>query len=140
MADALRDAGIAVFGPGAEGAQLESSKAWAKQLMQDAGVPTAGHWAVTSEEEALAVLAQVGRPLVVKADGLAAGKGVTVADTLAEAEAAIREAFGGRFGSAGSHLVLEERLQGPEVSVFALGWGADGAAATGPGPQAADGR
>ena len=120
VADALRDAGIAVFGPGAEGAQLESSKAWAKQLMQDAGVPTAGHWALTSEEEALAVLAQVGRPLVVKADGLAAGKGVTVADTMAEAEAAIREAFGGRFGSAGSHLVLEERMQGPEVSVFAL--------------------
>ena len=89
-------------------------------------MPTAGHWAVTSEEEALAVLAQVGRPLVVKADGLAAGKGVTVADTLAEAEAAIREAFGGRFGSAGSHLVLEERLQGPRCrcspSVMGSGW------------------
>ena len=120
VADALRQAGIAVFGPGAEGAQLEASKAWAKQLMQEAGVPTAGHWAVTSEAEALAVLAEVGRPLVVKADGLAAGKGVTVADTIEQAEAAIRDAFAGRFGSAGSHLVLEERLQGPEVSVFAL--------------------
>ena len=65
VADALRQAGIAVFGPGAEGAQLEASKAWAKQLMQEAGVPTAGHWAVTSEAEALAVLAEVGRPLVV---------------------------------------------------------------------------
>ena len=119
-ADALRQAGIAVFGPGAEGAQLEASKAWAKQLMQEAGVPTAGHWAVTSEVDALAVLAEVGRPLVVKADGLAAGKGVTVADTIEQAEAAIRDAFAGRFGSAGSHLVLEERLQGPEVSVFAL--------------------
>ena len=120
VADALRDAGIAVFGPGADGAQLEASKAWAKQLMQEAGVPTAGHWAVNSEAAALAVLADVGRPLVVKADGLAAGKGVTVADSVDEAEAAIREAFAGRFGDAGSHLVLEERLQGPEVSVFAL--------------------
>ena len=120
VADALRSADIAVFGPDAAGAQLEASKAWAKQLMQDAAVPTAGHWSVHSEDEALAVLHKVNRPLVVKADGLAAGKGVTVADTVAEAEAAIREAFQGRFGDAGSHLVLEERLQGPEVSVFAL--------------------
>ena len=120
VADVLREAGIAVFGPGADGAQLEASKAWAKQLMQDAGIPTARHWAVGTEAEALAVLDQVNRPLVVKADGLAAGKGVTVADSVAEAEAAIREAFAGRFGSAGEQLVLEERLQGPEVSVFAL--------------------
>ncbi len=120
VADDLRQVGIAVFGPGAEGAQLEASKAWAKQLMQEAGVPTAGHWAVTSEAAALAVLAEVGRPLVVKADGLAAGKGVTVADTIEQAESAIKEAFAGRFGSAGSHLVLEERMQGPEVSVFAF--------------------
>ena len=120
VADALREAGIAVFGPGADGAQLEASKAWAKQLMQEAGIPTAGHWAVDSEAAALAVLKQVNRPLVVKADGLAAGKGVTVADSVAESETAIREAFAGRFGSAGAQLVLEERLQGPEVSVFAL--------------------
>ena len=120
VADALRAAGLAVFGPGADGALLEASKAWAKQLMQDAGIPTAGHWAVDSEAQALAVLAEVDRPLVVKADGLAAGKGVTVADTVAEAEAAIRAAFAGRFGNAGTHLVLEERLSGPEVSVFAL--------------------
>ena len=120
VADVLREAGIAVFGPGADGAQLEASKAWAKQLMQEAGIPTAGHWAVGTEAEALAVLEQVNRPLVVKADGLAAGKGVTVADSVDEAEAAIHEAFAGRFGSAGEQLVLEERLQGPEVSVFAL--------------------
>ena len=120
LADTLREAGIAVFGPGADGALLEASKAWAKQLMQDAGVPTARHWAVSSEAEALAVLKQVDCPLVVKADGLAAGKGVTVADSIAETQAAIEEAFGGRFGAAGTHLVLEERLQGPEVSVFAL--------------------
>lgn len=120
LADTLRDAGFAVFGPGAAGAQLEASKAWSKQLMQDANVPTAGHWTVSSETEARSVLAQVGRPLVVKADGLAAGKGVTVAETMEQAEAAVQEAFQGRFGAAGSQLVLEERLQGPEVSVFAL--------------------
>ena len=94
VADDLRQAGIAVFGPGAQGAQLEASKAWAKQLMQEAGVPTAGHWSVTSESAALDVLAEVGRPLVVKADGLAAGKGVTVAESIAETKAAIQEAFG----------------------------------------------
>ena len=120
VADALRKAGIPVFGPGADGARLEASKAWAKQLMQEAGVPTAKHWAVGSEVEAMAVLKDVQRPLVVKADGLAAGKGVTVATTINEAETAIRDAFRGRFGSAGSRLVLEERLEGPEVSVFAL--------------------
>ena len=120
VADALRAAGIAVFGPSAEGAQLEASKAWAKQLMLEAGVPTARHWAVASEADALAVLADLKRPLVVKADGLAAGKGVTVADSVDQAKTAIQEAFAGRFGSAGAQLVLEERLQGPEVSVFAL--------------------
>ena len=120
VADALRSADIAVFGPDAAGAQLEASKAWAKQLMHEAAVPTAGHWSVHSEDEALAVLHELKRPLVVKADGLAAGKGVTVAETVAEAEAAIQEAFQGRFGAAGSQLVLEERLEGPEVSVFAL--------------------
>ena len=120
VADAMRARGLAVFGPSAEGAQLEASKAWSKALMQDAGIPTAGHWSVNSEADALAVLRRVGRPLVVKADGLAAGKGVTVAETVEEAETAIREAFAGRFGSAGEQLVLEERLEGPEVSVFGL--------------------
>ncbi|MFZ9849707.1 MAG: phosphoribosylamine--glycine ligase, partial [Vulcanococcus sp.] len=81
LADQLRAAGVPVFGPGADGAQLEASKHWAKALMQEAGVPTAGHWQATSLEQALAVLEQQGRPLVVKADGLAAGKGVTVAET-----------------------------------------------------------
>ena len=120
LADRLRAAGLAVFGPGADGAQLEASKAWAKQLMQDAGIPTAGHWSVRTAEEGLAVLEQVQRPLVVKADGLAAGKGVTVAASIEESATAIKEAFGGRFGSAGERVVLEECLQGPEVSVFAL--------------------
>jgi len=120
LADLLRQAGFPVFGPGADGAQLEASKQWAKALMVEAGVPTAGYWPASSREEALAVLSQQRTPLVVKADGLAAGKGVTVADTLAETEAAINEIFNGRFGSAGASLVLEERISGPEVSVFAL--------------------
>jgi phosphoribosylamine--glycine ligase len=120
VANRLRDAGLAVFGPNADGAQLEASKAWAKALMRDAGIPTAGHWTVASDSEGLELLNQLQRPLVVKADGLAAGKGVTVAETLDDTATAIREAFAGRFGTAGERLVLEERLQGPEVSVFAL--------------------
>ena len=120
LADHLRDAGVAVFGPSADGAQLEASKAWAKQLMQEASIPTAGHWSISNADEGLAVLEQIQRPLVVKADGLAAGKGVTVATSVEESADAIREAFGGRFGTAGDRVVLEECLQGPEVSVFAL--------------------
>jgi phosphoribosylamine--glycine ligase len=120
LADRLRAEGLTVFGPGADGAQLEASKQWAKALMQEAGVPTAGYWPATSLEQALAVLDQQNRPLVVKADGLAAGKGVTVADTVADTRTAIEEVFDGRFGAAGTALVLEERLSGPEVSVFAL--------------------
>jgi phosphoribosylamine--glycine ligase len=133
LADGLRAAGVPVFGPGADGAQLEASKQWAKALMLEAGIPTAGYWPASSREQALAILEREGRPLVVKADGLAAGKGVTVAETLDEARAAIEEIFAGRFdsGQAGSDvnanadapgatLVLEERTHGPEVSVFAL--------------------
>jgi phosphoribosylamine--glycine ligase len=118
LADRMREAGFAVFGPGADGARLEASKQWAKALMVEAGVPTAGHWPADRLDDALAVLRAQNRPLVVKADGLAAGKGVTVAASVAEAEAAIREVFEGRFGAAS--LVLEECLEGPEVSVFAL--------------------
>jgi phosphoribosylamine--glycine ligase len=120
LADQLRQAGLMVFGPGADGAQLEASKRWAKELMHAVGVPTAGHWVVENREAALALIDELGRPLVVKADGLAAGKGVTVASTLEETRQAIEEAFAGRFGNAGTTLVLEECLQGPEVSVFAL--------------------
>ncbi|MCT0225857.1 phosphoribosylamine--glycine ligase [Synechococcus sp. CS-1328] len=120
LADRLRGAGLAVFGPGADGALLEASKRWAKALMREAGIPTAGHWSATSAAEALVILEQQNRPLVVKADGLAAGKGVTVAESVAETRAAIEEAFAGRFGEAGTCLVLEERMSGPEVSVFAL--------------------
>ncbi|MFM7362861.1 MAG: phosphoribosylamine--glycine ligase, partial [Cyanobium sp.] len=118
LADQLRGRGFAVFGPGADGARLEASKQWAKALMVEAGVPTAGHWPADRLEDALAVLAREERPLVVKADGLAAGKGVSVCASVAETETAIREVFAGRFGA--TSLVLEERLEGPEVSVFAL--------------------
>ncbi len=120
LADRLRAAGLAVFGPGAEGAQLEASKQWAKALMAEAGVPTAGHWCAGTVEEALAVLKREGRPLVVKADGLASGKGVTVPASLEACHQAIHEVFDGRFGAAGASVVLEERIEGPEVSVFAL--------------------
>ncbi|MCP9833462.1 MULTISPECIES: phosphoribosylamine--glycine ligase [unclassified Cyanobium] len=127
LADRLRSEGLAVFGPGADGALLEASKRWAKDLMREAGVPTAGYWAATSRQEALEALERHGRPLVVKADGLAAGKGVTVADSLEQCRDAIEEVFAGRFQTgapdgtdAAPSLVLEERLHGPEVSVFAL--------------------
>lgn len=125
LADELREQGLTVFGPGADGAQLEASKAWAKQLMTQAGVPTAPSWVVTSRTEGLDLLHCLGHPPVVKADGLAAGKGVTVASTMAEAEAAVDRAFAGAFGRAGEQLVLEERLEGPEVSVLALCDGRD---------------
>jgi phosphoribosylamine--glycine ligase len=124
LADGLRAEGFPVFGPGADGARLEASKHWAKALMQDAGIPTAGYWPASSRDQALEILEREGRPLVVKADGLAAGKGVTVADSLEEAREAIGEIFAGRFGAGaeaeGASLVLEERTHGPEVSVFAL--------------------
>ncbi|WP_320667083.1 phosphoribosylamine--glycine ligase [Prochlorococcus sp. MIT 1307] len=120
VADELREAGLTVFGPGANGAKLEASKTWAKELMLEAGVPTARYWSVSTEEEALVTLKNFQGPLVVKADGLAAGKGVTVAETIEEAKTAIQEAFNGKYGASGEKLVLEERLQGPEVSVFAL--------------------
>jgi phosphoribosylamine--glycine ligase len=120
LADQLRGRGLAVFGPGREGALLEASKGWAKQLMREAGVPTAGYWQAGDEVTALAALEAHGQPLVVKADGLAAGKGVTVPETMEQARAAIAEVFAGRYGSAGASVVLEERLHGPEVSVFAL--------------------
>jgi phosphoribosylamine--glycine ligase len=127
LADRLRAEGVAVFGPGADGALLEASKRWAKDLMREAGVPTAGYWAATDRQQALEALERHGRPLVVKADGLAAGKGVTVAESLEECRQAIEEVFAGRFQPAGAggeaaapSLVLEERLEGPEVSVFAL--------------------
>ena len=120
VADAVRAAGIACFGPGAAGAEIEGSKRFSKELMGRAGVPTAAYGSFTDEASALAYVREQGAPLVVKADGLAAGKGVVVATELAEAEEAVRECFAGAFGAAGSTVVIEEMLTGPECSLLAF--------------------
>lgn len=120
VADAVRAAGVPCFGPGAEGAQMEGSKRFSKELMGRAGVATAAYGSFTDEAAALAYVREQGAPLVVKADGLAAGKGVIVATEQAEAEEAVRECFAGTFGEAGSTVVIEEMLTGPECSLLAF--------------------
>ena len=120
VADAVRAAGIPCFGPGAAGAQLEGSKLFSKQLMARAGIPTAAYGSFTDEESALAYVREQGAPVVVKADGLAAGKGVVVALTLDEALDAVHECFDGAFGDAGSTVVIEEMLTGPECTLLAF--------------------
>ncbi len=120
ISDYLRSQGIPVFGPTQAGAQIEASKSWAKELMQSAGVPTAAAQTFTDANAAKAYIRAQGVPVVVKADGLAAGKGVTVATTLAQAEAAVDAAFGGTFGLAGEKVLVEEYLTGQEVSVLVL--------------------
>jgi phosphoribosylamine---glycine ligase len=126
LADALQEEGIRCCGPTAEAARLEGSKQFAKEVADAAGIPTARWEAFTDTHHALDFVRRRGAPLVVKADGLAAGKGVVVAQTVEEAEAAviacIRE---GSFGAAGATVVIEELLEGPEVSVFALCDGTD---------------
>jgi phosphoribosylamine--glycine ligase len=121
LGDRLREAGVVTFGPSAAAAALEGSKADAKAFLVRHGIPTARHVTVRELDEAVAAVHTFAEPPVVKADGLAAGKGVTVADTFDEAEAAVRACLHGRrFGAAGSTVVLEERLRGQEVSVFAI--------------------
>lgn len=120
VADAVRAAGIAAFGPGAEGARLEGSKEFAKELMRRHHIPAGVSRAFTELEPALAYLEEVGAPVVVKADGLAAGKGVTVAMDLSVARDAVRECFAGRFGEAGLTVLVEEYLAGPECSLLAF--------------------
>ena len=120
ITDYLQKQGLKVFGPVQAGAQIEASKAWAKALMVEAGIPTARAEVFTDEAAALAYLKQVGAPIVVKADGLAAGKGVTVAQTLEEATQAVTEALSGRFGDAGRQVVIEEFMTGQEASVLAI--------------------
>ncbi len=120
VADAVREAGIPCFGPGAEGAQMEGSKLFSKQLMERAGVPTAAYGSFTDEQAALDYVNAQGAPLVVKADGLAAGKGVIVATELEQALDAVHECFSGAFGDAGNTVVVEEMLTGPECSLLAF--------------------
>ena len=121
LADRLRSAGRLVFGPGADGARLEGSKAWMKDLLVDAGVPTAGHGTFDEEVAALAYLDTMGDLFVIKTDGLAAGKGVLVTADRAEAVDAVRSYLSGAaFGEAGRTLVIEEGLTGPELSILAI--------------------
>jgi phosphoribosylamine--glycine ligase len=121
LADVLRARGIPTFGPGRDGAEIESSKAWAKDLMREAGVPTARAQSFSDIERALPALEEVSYPVVVKADGLAAGKGVTICATRRDAEIAVRDALqSGAFGAAGQTVLVEEYLTGDEVSILAL--------------------
>jgi phosphoribosylamine--glycine ligase len=120
LADELRAQGIKVFGPSAAAARLEGSKGFTKDICARYNIPTGAYGRFSSQADALAYLADHPAPIVVKADGLAAGKGVTVAMTSAEAEAAVKEIFAGRFGEAGAECVIEEYLDGEEASFFAL--------------------
>lgn len=123
LADRLTEAGIPVFGHTASAARIEGSKAWANALMADAQIPTARSRTVLDLESGRSAIAEIGQggPVVVKADGLAAGKGVVLAESAADAETALRDMLeSGAFGEAGRQVVIEERLVGPEVSILLL--------------------
>ncbi|RZO85346.1 MAG: phosphoribosylamine--glycine ligase [Kiritimatiellaceae bacterium] len=121
LTDLLEAEGIRVFGPNRAAAELEGSKEFAKEVMAAAGVPTAAYASFTEVDAACAYVRERGAPIVVKADGLAAGKGVTVAETVEQAELAIRDALEGEaFGSAGARVVVEDFLRGEEASILAL--------------------
>ena len=121
LVDALAEAGVVAFGPVAAGARMEGSKRFAKEVMDAAGVPTGKAEVFVDAAKAKAALASYGLPVVVKADGLAAGKGVVVAETRAEAEAAIDDMLvANKFGAAGAEVLLEEFLHGEECSILAL--------------------
>ncbi len=121
VVDAFRAAGLRVFGPTAAAARLEGSKAYAKDFLKRHGIPTAFYEVFTEVEPALAYVRRHGAPIVVKADGLAAGKGVIVATTLTEAEDAVRDMLAGNaFGEAGARVVIEEFLDGEEASFISI--------------------
>ncbi len=127
VVDAFRAAGLRIFGPSAAAAQLEGSKAFAKDFLARHGIPTAYYAVHTEVDAALAYVREKGAPIVIKADGLAAGKGVIVAMTLDEAEAAVRDMLAGNaFGDAGARVVIEEFLDGEEASFISM---VDGATA-----------
>ncbi|MEO0751377.1 MAG: phosphoribosylamine--glycine ligase [Pseudomonadota bacterium] len=120
VADRLRDAGLLVFGPSQEAARLEASKHFTKEVCDAAGAPTAGYGHFSDAPAAKAYVDTHGAPIVIKADGLAAGKGVIIAETVAQAHAAIDDMFSGSFGSAGAEVVIEEFMEGEEASFFVL--------------------
>ncbi|WP_425409725.1 phosphoribosylamine--glycine ligase [Hyphococcus sp.] len=120
LGDALRKRGVPCFGPGREAAKLESSKAFMKEICAAAGAPTAGYGQFSDAGAAKAFLREQTAPYVIKADGLAAGKGVVIAETLDDADAAIDDMLGGRFGEAGAQLIIEEFMTGEEASFFAI--------------------
>ena len=120
LADRLREADIPVFGPSAKAAQLESSKGFSKDLMKECGVPTADYGRFTVAADAKAFLDRFEAPFVLKADGLAAGKGVVIAETRLEADQAVDAMLGGQFGEASRELVIEEFMKGEEASFFAI--------------------
>jgi phosphoribosylamine---glycine ligase len=124
LADTLREAGVPVFGPGKRAAQLEGSKSFTKEICAYAAIPTANFEHYTSKADAIAGLADFEAPYVIKADGLAAGKGVIIAESHDDALAALGDMFGGGFGDAGASVVIEDFMQGEEVSFFALTDGA----------------
>lgn len=125
VTDRLRDSGVLVFGPSKAAAELEASKAFTKAICDAASAPTAAYGHFTDAEAAKEYVRRQDVPIVVKADGLAAGKGVIIADTLAEAEAAIDDMFDGSFGAAGAEVVIEEFMTGEEASYFILCDGMD---------------
>ena len=120
VADATRAAGILTFGPSTAAARLEASKAFTKEICDACGAPTAAYARFTDAAAARAHVEAQGAPIVVKADGLAAGKGVVVAMTVAEALTAVDDILGGQFGAAGAEVVIEEFMQGEEASFFIL--------------------
>ena len=120
IGEILRKNNFDVFGPGSDGAKLESSKSWAKEFMKEAQIPTANFWKVSTLEEAKEIVYKSQNTLVVKADGLAAGKGVFITESKEASLKATEEIFEGKFGKSGEIVVLEEKIEGPEVSVFAL--------------------
>ena len=120
LADAVADAGIKVFGPSKAAAQLEGSKGFTKDLCREFSIPTGAYGRFADARAAKDYLASQKLPIVIKADGLAAGKGVVIAETAAAAQAAVDACFDGAFGAAGAEIVIEEFLEGEEASVFAL--------------------
>ncbi|WP_298973499.1 phosphoribosylamine--glycine ligase [uncultured Roseobacter sp.] len=125
VSDRLRAAGFLVFGPSGAAARLEASKAFTKQICDAAGAPTAAYGHFSDAASAKAYVQAQGAPIVIKADGLAAGKGVIIAETVADAETAVDEMFSGAFGDAGAEVVIEEFMQGEEASFFVLCDGED---------------